>query len=1446
MPASESHAAAVLDLAEEFLERYRAGERPPLSEYTDRHPHLAAEIREVFPAMAMMEKIAIADGSLARDPTERVPASAAAAALRQLGDYRILREVGRGGMGIVYEAEQVSLGRHVALKVLPGSWLLNRTFLERFRREAKAAARLHHTNIVPVFGTGEAEGTHFYAMQFIRGEGLDKVLHDLRRLRGGQSTSPAEARTVTVAAHLASGVFAAADTAADPTEPVADVTRSGLSGSRPNAAYYRSVARVGLQVAEALAYSNKQGILHRDIKPSNLLIDLQGTVWVTDFGLAKADGDDLTHTGDIVGTIRYMAPERFDGRSLPQSDVYSLGLTLYEMVAHRPAYEAANRAKMVEQVLHAMPAPLRRADPHVPRDLETIIRKAIAKDPADRYPTADAFAEDLRRFLTDRAVLARRATPLETAWRWCRRNPAVAGLLATVAVLLVVVAVGSTVATVRLRGALADSEAHRRDAVDARTKTERQRWEATFEQAKANRLSHRPGQRFKTLELLCQCAVDARTLDLPAERRAELRNAVIATLAMPDLYFEEVASFATDHRADFDGNLEQVALTDARGNCSIRRAADDVETFHIDGNGLVTSPVFGHTGRYLALARPDGATELWARGESTWMRRITLPGVRNVCFRRDDRLVAVSYGDGRLEFYELPNGERKYTHAPDKIGDGLRVDFHPTEPVVACASYFSAFIQVRDLRTGKVLAWHAGRNPCNPLWHPDGRRLIVPDGEGGRIQDLVWDPATRSLKVWRTMAVEANGTQIELNPAGTRLAVTGWNGIMRLFDYESGRQLFEAPAAWRATVPRFSPDGERLAGGVERQGGKLGVWRVGDGRDYRTMYHDPAAELFGSDSVAVHPDGRLLAAGARHLGVGLWDLATGQKLAFLPQPNTNAVHVGFDRSGALYATSWDGTFRLPVRADGADGYAVGPPELLPFGRGHSEVAVSPDGRVRAKGYGYGYGERPYAGVWAQVGDRAVPVALDKGVSGASVAVSPDGRWIAGGRHNGSVQIWKVAGGRPEWVTELPGVGPFCRFSPDGHRLWAGLDGGRLYSVGDWAPGPACEGTYCAFSPAGDLLATTRPTGVVVLCDSRTGAELARLEDPTLDLSSPPAFSPDGALLVLPCAGTGKGIHIWDLRRIRRVLRDMNLDWDAPELPPESPARPVARADFVDAGKARVPANWRPPGSSADPERWQREVAAYTVALALQPANPQALFRRGRTLQQLKLSEEAVADLTQALALRPGHGETLHFRAHAFEDLGRWADAETDFTAALDHSPANAHFLDRRGRCRLQLGRLADGVTDLERSLAVKANQPELRRFLATTCNNRAWVMLTGPEAGRDPDAGLVYAHKAVDLFPRQHFYLNTLGVALYRNGRYLEAVTALENSLAAGQGQYASFDLYFLAMTHAKLGHAAEARDCFHRAEAWAAGQTTLSPTHAAEVKAFAAEAAGVLQPGPD
>ena len=340
-----------------------------------------------------------------------------------------MREVGRGGMGVVYEAEQESLGRRVALKVLRSHRLHDPKILIRFHREAKAAGRLHHTNIVPVFGVGEHEGVHFYVMQFIRGLALDAVLAELRRLRG-RGRIPTAARivrlilagasklTVTdLAQSLATGRFIAAPPIEPALNAVNEKPSSGGAGSSATLlgqsafstptdstrVYARSVARVGIQVAEALDYAHQHGILHRDIKPSNLLLDAHGMIWVTDFGLAKIDSDsDLTRTGDIVGTIRYMAPERFEGRCDVRADVYALGLTLYEFLARRPAFVAEDRHELIRQVTQEEPRALRRPTPRflaiwarscrrpLPRSLDGGIRRRAnwARTCNASWPTA--------------------------------------------------------------------------------------------------------------------------------------------------------------------------------------------------------------------------------------------------------------------------------------------------------------------------------------------------------------------------------------------------------------------------------------------------------------------------------------------------------------------------------------------------------------------------------------------------------------------------------------------------------------------------------------------------------------------------------------------------------------------------------------------------------------------------------------------------------------------------------------------------------------------------------------------------------------------------------------------------------------------------------------------------------------------------------------------------
>jgi hypothetical protein len=427
-------------VAESFLARYRAGDRPSIEEYAERHPELAEQIRRLLPLPVTFEQ----DRPIGPKAAMRPP-PVASREERRLGDYRILRVIGRGGMGVVFEAEQVSLGRRVAVKVLPHQIAHDPKALERFRREAKAAARLHHTNIVPVFEVGQDGESAYYAMQFILGQGLNQIIDELAQLRdhGRNGTAVSRGRTAAAATRpveptlgrvagllltgrltngeavrlsgdgIAPGGPATEGLGPDPssarTNEAADtdgfflaaahasmtsavlpggaeIAKTSLSGRRPP--FFRSVAQIGRQAAQGLAYAHSRGVIHRDIKPSNLLLDHAGVVWITDFGLAKEEGDGLTETGDVLGTLRYMAPCRFRGEGDARADVYSLGLTLYELLTLRPAYELTDRLQLVERIKTEEPTRPRSIDSRIPRDLETIVLKAIEKDPKQRYPSA--------------------------------------------------------------------------------------------------------------------------------------------------------------------------------------------------------------------------------------------------------------------------------------------------------------------------------------------------------------------------------------------------------------------------------------------------------------------------------------------------------------------------------------------------------------------------------------------------------------------------------------------------------------------------------------------------------------------------------------------------------------------------------------------------------------------------------------------------------------------------------------------------------------------------------------------------------------------------------------------------------------------------------------------------------------------------------------------------
>ena len=430
-------------LAAEYMERLRQGQRPSIEEYATCHPDLAEEIRELFPTITITERL-----KAQRERSSGGRATLGAAQLERLGDFRLIREIGRGGMGVVFEAEQETLRRRVAVKVLPRQALMDEKHLKRFQREARIAANLHHTNIVEVFGVGEQDGFHYYVMQYIEGVGLDAIVWELEKAVGNPSEilAPSSAMPATEAYSDNSNAAAALREL---------FGEEGHSNRRLGPGYWRGVARIGLQAAEALNHAHNQGVLHRDIKPANLLLGAQGTVWLTDFGLAKAaQSDDLSLSKDIVGTLRYMAPEQFHGQTDQRSDIYSLGLTLYELLTQRPAYEETDQGRLIQRIIQGEATPLGAVSRSIPRDINTIILKAISLDAGERYQSAGEMANDLRSFLEDRPIRARRASPVERLGRWCRRNKALAILAGTTMLLLALVAVVASAGYLRTKRAL--------------------------------------------------------------------------------------------------------------------------------------------------------------------------------------------------------------------------------------------------------------------------------------------------------------------------------------------------------------------------------------------------------------------------------------------------------------------------------------------------------------------------------------------------------------------------------------------------------------------------------------------------------------------------------------------------------------------------------------------------------------------------------------------------------------------------------------------------------------------------------------------------------------------------------------------------------------------------------------------------------------------------------
>jgi serine/threonine protein kinase len=411
LPARVEHDRAVSEetvdmLAERFLGEFRAGRQPKITDYTERYPRLADEIRRLFPMIAALE-----GWKVAREPAllrEAVPESAV---IERLGKYRCLRQIGKGGMGIVLEGEQIATGRRVAIKVLRWRVAEDSAWRTRFEQEARTASRLHHRSIVPVFEYGQSQGIYYYVMPLVDGVSLDVIIERFRE--GREVVYADEIRRLheadPVVTSLGVAPAAASEPDAQPPGP-SDAPRS----LRRTA--WRQIAKIGVQAAQALAYAHAHRTLHRDIKPGNLLLDAHGVVWITDFGLARrVDEGDLFATG-AAGTLRYMAPEQLDGYSDERSDVYSLGLTMYEVLTLTPPYGESESSRILARIERADLVRPRQLVRDIPKRLEHIVRTATAKDPDQRYQTAARFAADLLRFANTESLSAR----CRRAWRRLR------------------------------------------------------------------------------------------------------------------------------------------------------------------------------------------------------------------------------------------------------------------------------------------------------------------------------------------------------------------------------------------------------------------------------------------------------------------------------------------------------------------------------------------------------------------------------------------------------------------------------------------------------------------------------------------------------------------------------------------------------------------------------------------------------------------------------------------------------------------------------------------------------------------------------------------------------------------------------------------------------------------------------------------------------------------